>query len=251
MDRVIYTAMTAASQTIERQAVTANNLANVSTPGFRAQIAALRAAPVVGESPATRVLVASSTPAFDNSTGEFNYTERPHDVALSENGWLAVQLQDGTEAYTRNGMIHIDENGLLRVDGYPLLGENGVLEVPLQSKVTIGTDGTLTTLGAGDEPSTVAQVGRIKRVYIEAHEILRGEDGLFHLTPEALAVRGNELDDNTDVRIMPGVLEGSNVNAAATLIELIAHARHFDMQMKAIQNADENAQRANQMLSMN
>lgn len=84
MDHAIYTAMGAARQTLEQQSITANNLANASTPGFRAQLAALRAVPVDGPSLATRTLVTASTPGADMSQGALNYTARPLDVALQQ-----------------------------------------------------------------------------------------------------------------------------------------------------------------------
>ena len=82
MDHAIYTAMGAASQTLDQQSVTASNLANASTPGFRAQLNALRAVPVNGWSLPTRTLVTASTPGADMSQGAMDYTERPLDVAM-------------------------------------------------------------------------------------------------------------------------------------------------------------------------
>ena len=101
MDHAIYTAMGAASQTLNQQAVTASNLANASTPGFRAQLNALRAVPVEGLSLPTRTLVAASTPGADMTPGQMDYTSRPLDVALQQDGWLAGQTADGGEGYTR------------------------------------------------------------------------------------------------------------------------------------------------------
>ena len=91
MDHAIYTAMGAASQTLNQQAVTASNLANASTPGFRAQLNALRAVPVEGLSLPTRTLVTASTPGADMTPGKMDYTSRPLDVALQQDGWLACR----------------------------------------------------------------------------------------------------------------------------------------------------------------
>ena len=87
MDHAIYTAMGAASQTLNQQSVTASNLANASTPGFRAQLNALRAVPVEGLSLPTRVLVADTTPGADMTPGDLNFTSRPLDVAVQLAGW--------------------------------------------------------------------------------------------------------------------------------------------------------------------
>ncbi len=250
MDRVIYTAMSAASQALNQQAITSHNLANVSTTGFRAQLATMKAVPIQGNSMTTRTLVTTTTPLFDSSMGALNYTGRELDVALMEDHWLAIQLPDGSEAYTRNGNIVVDENGTLTIEGYPLLGDSGVLTIPLHANVSISTDGTLSSLGAGDDPTTIAQVGKIKRVQLLPNEIVRGDDGFFHSTETTKNLRGANLPDNPNIKLMSGVLESSNVNPVSAMVDLISHSHKFEMQMKGIMTADENAQKANQILSL-
>ncbi|HCB26048.1 MAG TPA: flagellar biosynthesis protein FlgF, partial [Citrobacter freundii] len=146
MDHAIYTAMGAASQTLNQQAVTASNLANASTPGFRAQLNALRAVPVEGLSLPTRTLVVASTPGADMTPGQMDYTSRPLDVALQQDGWLAVQTADGSEGYTRNGAIQVSPTGELTIQGHPVIGEAGPIAVPEGSEVTIAADGTISAL---------------------------------------------------------------------------------------------------------
>lgn len=250
MDRVIYTAMSGASQTLNQQSITSHNLANVSTVGFRAQLTAMKAVPIVGSSMPTRTMVTATTPTYDSTIGAFNYTGRNLDVALSQNDWLAVQLADGSEGYTRNGAIQIDENGTLNIQGFPLLGDNGVLTVPQRSQVSVSTDGTLSALGAGDKRTTIAQVGKIKKVHLERNELVRGDDGFFHATAATINNRGAVLQDNPNAKLMSGALEGSNVNPVTAMVNLISHSRQFEMQMKQITTADENAQKANQILSL-
>lgn len=250
MDHAIYTAMGAARQTLEQQSITANNLANASTPGFRTQLAALRAVPVDGPSLATRTLVAASTPGADMSQGALNYTGRPLDVALQQDGFLALSLPGGGEAYTRNGSIQVSANGQLTVQGMPLQGDGGPIEVPPSAEITIAADGTISALNPGDPPNTIAQIGRLKLVKADAREVMRGDDGLFRLTPETQQRRGNLLANDPQVRVMPGVLEGSNVKPMETMVDMIANARRFEMQMKVIHSVDENEQRANSLLSV-
>ena len=221
MDHAIYTAMGAASQTLNQQAVTASNLANASTPGFRAQLNALRAVPVEGLSLPTRTLVTASTPGADMTPGKMDYTSRPLDVALQQDGWLAVQTADGSEGYTRNGSIQVDPTGQLTIQGHPVIGEAGPIAVPEGAEITIAADGTISALNPGDPANTVAPVGRLKLVKADP-----------------------------TLRVMSGVLEGSNVNAVAAMSDMIASARRFEMQMKVISSVDDNAGRANQLLSM-
>ncbi|WP_058913965.1 flagellar basal body rod protein FlgF [Entomohabitans teleogrylli] len=250
MDHAIYTAMGAASQTLNQQAVTASNLANASTPGFRAQLNALRAVPVEGYSVPTRALVTASTPGVDMSPGEMNYTGRALDVALQQDGWLALQSPDGTEAYTRNGSITRSPTGMLTVQGMPVLGDGGPIAVPEGAEITIAADGTISALNPGDAPNTVAPIGRLKLVKADAREVMRGDDGVFRLTTEARAARGAVLARDEGARVVSGVLEGSNVKPVAVMADMIADARRFEMQMKVITSVDENEQRANQLLSL-
>ncbi|ORM74876.1 flagellar biosynthesis protein FlgF, partial [Pantoea wallisii] len=164
MDHAIYTAMGAASQTMEQQSVTASNLANASTPGFRAQLNALRAVPVSGWSLPTRTLVAASTPGADMTQGSLDYTERPLDVAVQQDGWLAVRTADGSEAYTRNGNMQISPTGQLTIQGNPVMGDGGPIAIPQGAEITIAADGSITALNAGDAPNATVQLGRLKLV---------------------------------------------------------------------------------------
>src|SRR4051812_9193711 len=111
MDKLIYTAASGAKHLMEQQATTANNLANVSTTGFRSQIDAFRAVPVVSEGTLpTRTFVVDATVGTDFATGPLQATGRDLDIAVKGKGWLAVQMPDGTEAYTRNGAIQMNAN---------------------------------------------------------------------------------------------------------------------------------------------
>lgn len=251
MDRAIYTAMGAASAALTQQSVAANNLANAATTGFRAQLAAFRAAPVNGPTLATRTLVVPSVPGNDFSPGPINYSGNNLDVALSQHGWLAVQLPDGGEAYTRNGRIETDSEGGLRVQDYPLLGADGQpLTVPPGAAVSIGPDGALSVLGAGDEPRTLAQIGQLKLVRAEPDSLRHDDSGLFTLTDAARAQRGAVLPPDPALRLTPGAFEGSNVSPVQTMVAMIDNARSFEMQMKVISNVNDNARAGNQLLAI-
>lgn len=204
MDHAIYTAMGAASQTLNQQAVTASNLANASTPGFRAQLNALRAVPVEGLSLSTRTLVTASTPGADMTPGKMDYTSRPLDVALQQDGWLAVQTADGSEGYTRNGSIQVDPTGQLTIQGHQVIGEAGAIAVPEGAEITIAADGTISALNPGDPANTVAPVGRLKLVKATGSEVQRGDDGIFRLSAETQATRGPVLQADPTLRVIRG-----------------------------------------------
>ncbi|WP_163575940.1 flagellar basal body rod protein FlgF [Halomonas faecis] len=249
MDRILYTAMSGAKQSMDQQAVVSHNLSNVSTAGFRAQLHAMRAVPVQGEAAhATRTSVAASTPGTDYSQGPITRTGRDLDVAPEGNGWLSVQADDGTEAYTRRGDLQVDGDGVVMINGRPVIGANGPIIVPLGSSVSVGADGTLSAIGAGEDPNALVDVGRLKLVTPD-EGLVRGDDGLFRAPPNA---EGDvaPLPADEEARVASGSLEGSNVSAVEAMVSMLDVARRYEMQMKVVSTADENAQRANGLLSV-
>ncbi|MET3183259.1 UNVERIFIED_ORG: flagellar basal-body rod protein FlgF [Variovorax guangxiensis] len=246
MDRMLYVAMSGAKQVMEQQAAVANNMANVSTPGFRAQIANFRAVPVVGQEAPTRAFVAATTPGADFTHGPLTETGRALDVAVSGSGWLVVQTPDGGEAYTRVGNLQIGADGqLTTMGGRPLMGDNGALTVPPGSTVSIASNGLVSARDAASNVLTgIAEVGRLKLVNPQATELERGDDGLFRMRAGQPPAEADEA-----VTLVSGVVEGSNVNPVETIVAMIANARSFEMQMKSLQTADTNAQSANKLLA--
>lgn len=250
MDRMIYTALSGANQILQRQAVVANDLANASTIGFKGQLSMYRSVPVNGEGLATRTITAQTTPAADLSEGQIIHTGRALDVAVEGKGWLAVQGSDGKEAYTRAGDLQTDSTGILRSGRFPVLGDDGQpIVLPLNAKVAIAHDGTISALGAGDDPRTLGAAGQLKLVRGGAGEMLRGDDGLFRARPGTAGVSAPLLGDDT-IRVSSGALESSNVSPTTAMVSMIDDARAFEMQMKMISTADDNARSANRLLSL-
>lgn len=246
MDRLIYTAMTGAKHAFTQQAGVAHNLANASTTGYRAMEHKFRAVPVQGGELPTRAFVvdASVVDVFDQ--GPLMATGRPLDVAVQGAGWISVETAGGGEAYTRAGNLQISTNGQLQTaSGLPVLGDGGPIAIPPDNSVTISPDGTVSAVPLFGTPNNVAVVGRLKLVNPPENELQRGGDGLFRLASGAPA----EVDEN--VKLATEALEGSNVNPVDAMVNMIALARQFDMQIKMLQTADANANKANQILSMN
>ncbi|TJZ73827.1 flagellar basal-body rod protein FlgF [Chitiniphilus eburneus] len=245
MDRLIYTAMTGAKNSAYRQEAIAHNLANVGTPGFRAQLESFRAVPVIGGGGTlpTRAFVVEQTTGSDFAAGTLQQTGRELDVAVNGSGWFAVQTDTG-EAYTRNGGFEIDANGLLKTrNGLTVLGENGPITVPENTIVTFGTDGTIS--GADrNNPAQVNELGRLKLVNPNLATLDRGNDGLFRQRD------GTPAPADGAVTVSGGFMETSNVNAVDSLVGMIAAQRHYDMQVKLIQTADTNARSAAQLITM-
>jgi flagellar basal-body rod protein FlgF len=245
MDRLIYTAASGAKHILEQQATTSHNLANVSTTGFRAQIDAFRAVPVQGDGLPTRTFVVDSTIGADFSTGPVQATGRELDVAVKGKGWIAVQMADGTEAYTRNGALQMSPNGLLQTaDGNTVQGEGGPISIPPDVTVSIGADGTIATLANGTPPAASTVLGRLKLVNPAEQDLVRGDDGLFRLKT------GGAAPADPQVSVAGGMLEGSNVNAVDAMVGMIALARSFETQMSLLKNAENNAAKATQILAL-
>ena len=246
MDRLIYTAATGAKHILEQQATTSNNLANVSTTGFRAQMDVFRAAPVQGPGLPTRAYVVDSTAGNDFSSGALQVTGRELDVALKGPGWLAVQMPDGSEAYTRNGSLQMSPNGVLQTaSGHTIAGDGGPISIPPDAVPTIGGDGTISTLSNVDQPAAPVLLGRLKLVNPPEGELVRGDDGLFRMK------NGVAAQPDPAVRVTGGALEGSNVNPVDCMVDMISLARSFDVQMSLLKNAENNAAKATQILALN
>jgi flagellar basal-body rod protein FlgF len=239
MDRLIYLAMSGAKATLQRQDVLANNLANASTTGFRAELQAFRAVPVRGDGASTRVYALESTVGYDAQPGTVSATGRNLDVAVQGNSWLAVQSLEGTEAYTRAGNIQVSTEGtLVTPGGLPVLGDGGPITVPPNATVEIAPDGTVTTTVGNNKPQ---QAGKLKLVTPEG-PLTRGTDGLFRATD-------GDLSADPNARVQSGALEGSNVSTVETMVAMISAARQFEQQMKMLQTAEQKEQSATKLLA--
>ena len=241
MDRMIYLSMSGAKATMQRQDTLANNLANVSTPGFRAELQAFRAVPVQGSGASTRVYALETTTGYDGSSGAITATGRNLDVAVTGSSWLSVQALDGTEAYTRGGSFDVSSEGtLVTRSGLPVLGDGGPIQIPPNAVVSIGGDGTVSAKGTDGKTTAV---GRLKVVTPEA-PLTRGVDGLFRAAD-------GDLPADTNARVQDGALEGSNVSPVETMVAMISAARQFEAQMKMLSTAEGNEKAAAQLLSAN
>lgn len=244
MDRIIYTAMSGANAAAHRQAVLSNNLANVSTNGFRAELSTYRAVPVRGDGATTRVFATEATAGHLDQPGPAQRTGRDLDVMPQGKAWFAVQGLDGNEAYTRNGAFEVSPTGDLTTgNGLLVLSDGGApINVPPGAQVSFGFDGTVSAKVAGLPPSVI---GRLKLATPTPEAPLRrGDDGLFR------AAGGDVLPNDANARLMVGVLEGSNVNAIEAMVGMIQTARQFETQMRLLQTAESNDRSASQLLSL-
>lgn len=247
MDKMLYLAMSGAKQSMLAQSVNSNNLANATTTGFKQDLEQFRSMPVYGQGMPSRVYAMSERPSTDFSPGTFNTTGRDLDMAISGEGWLAVQAEDGTEAYTRAGDLRIDANGILTTGaGHPVIGNNGgPIVVPPAESIEIGSDGTISIRPVGQAPNVLAEVDRIKLVNPNPDEVTKGNNGLIRLKQQ-----GEVAPADAAVRLVSGVLEGSNVNTVEAMVRMIELQRQYEMQVKMMSTAKENDASATALLRM-
>jgi flagellar basal-body rod protein FlgF len=235
MDRMLYVAMAGAKETLRAQTVNNHNLANASTHGFKADLAAFQSRAVDGSGYASRVYTQSASNGWKQDGGSLITTGRDLDIAVNGDGWLAVQGPDGKEAYTRAGDLQVDATGMLvTAAGRPVMGDGGPINIPPYTSIFFAGDGSISLVGQGQTPEASSTVGRLKLVNPAADQLEPAGENLFRLKD------GSTAPADAAVRIGSGVLETSNVNAAEAMVNMITLARQFEMQVKAIRTAEEN-----------
>jgi flagellar basal-body rod protein FlgF len=246
MDRMLYVAMSGASQTLAGQAVNANNLANASTTGFRADLLNFVRYDLQGPGYPTRIYSLADHTNVDGTPGSKLETGNDMDVAIDGDGWIAVQAPDGSEAYTRAGNLKISANGtLITGAGHPVKGDSGsAIAIPPAEKVDIGTDGSITIRPLGQSASALSVVDRIKLVKIDAADLVKGDDGLLRRRT------GGPAPTDSTVRLTTGALESSNVNGVEAMVNMIALSRQFEMQIKMMKTAEDNDKASQQLMQI-
>src|SRR6185437_3751131 len=244
MDRLVYVAMSGAKEILTAQAANNANLANANTVGFRADLTAFQTQQVTGAGLPSRAYANDSSAGWDASSGVLQHTGQPLDVAVKGAGWIAVQAGDGTEAYTRAGDLHLDPTGvLMTATGNPVLGDAGPITVPPETAINIGGDGSVSIVGQGQPATGMSVVGRIKLVNPPPANLARGADGLFRNTDPNTPVAAD-----ATVHLEPGALESSNVNIAESMANMIELARNYEVQVKAMKAAEDNAAQSSKLL---
>lgn len=246
MDRALYIAMSGARQNTLGQSAHANNLANVNTRGFRSDYTQSRAMSVFGEHFPTRAYAMTERPASDFRQGPLMETGRRMDVSIEGDGWFAVVGPDGKEAYTRAGDLSVDPNGrLMNGSGLQLIGTAGPVVLPAFEKIEVSRAGIVSIQPFGEVPAAQAEPVQLKLVKPDLQSLEKGEDGLFRFRDPAQ--QAAKLD--TNITLVNGFVEGSNVNAVKELTDLIALNRQYEMQVKMMKKVDENTSATTQILS--
>lgn len=240
MDHLIFTAVSGATRSLNQQKIHANNLTNVNTQGFRADLERASSNKVAGYGYDTRYLVRGQNAGVDMSIGETQETGRDLDIAIIGDGLIAVRNGRG-EAYTRNGQLEVSDSGNLTVGGMPVLGDNGPIILPDYAELTISADGTISVIPRDGDVMAMQEVERIKLVDIPANRLNKNEQGLLvsnrRTTPRA-----------ETVEVVAQHLEGSNISAVSEMVSSIALNRQFEAQIKMMKVAEELAQTGNRLI---
>jgi len=243
MSEQLYLAMAGARETLISQTIHSNNLANASTPGFRADLYNAQSLELLGDSASATVYNVSGKPNTDFTPGTIMTTDRDLDVAIKGQGWFVVQNSEGKEAYTRAGSFQLNANGqLTTTSGKLVMGNGGAIALPPSETMTIANDGTISVRPIGQSATTLAVVDRLKLVNPEQSNLQKGADGLFYLKDDTSAAA------DPNVQIVSRALESSNVNAVDSMLNIIAMARQFEFQMKIMQDLDQNGDLLAQLL---
>lgn len=246
MEPILYNAITGGKSDFKRQELIANNLANINTPGFKADLYQAQAMYMNGNDHSGsngQSFIVQGPNGIDLTPGEIITTGRDLDIAIDGDGWMAVKDSQGREAYTRGGSLRLDVNGqLITAGGKAVLGDGGPISIPPAKSIEIGNDGTITVVPLDGDVKSLAILDRIKLVKLDRNNVVKNEEGLLQLKQGGKAVA-----DGT-VKLINGAIEGSNVKAIDQMVGMISAGREFDAQMKILSTVDENGQKLAQLL---
>jgi len=240
--------------------VTANNLANVSTHGFKrsravfedllyqtlrqpgAQSSQQTQLPT-GLTLGTGVRPVATERIF--TQGNLQQTGNNLDVAVNGQGFFQVQLPDGTTAYTRDGSFHLDAQGqLVTSSGYAL---QPAITIPSNAlTITVARDGTVTVTQPGQ--ATPTQVGALQLAnFINAAGLQSQGENLYVETAASGTPTTNTPGTNGLGTLSQGYVETSNVNVVEELVNMIQTQRAYEINSKAVQTSDQMLQRLSQL----
>lgn len=234
MIRGIYAAASGLQVATEQQEVTAYNLAQSTAPGYRQRGLFFETFDrVLGRAsePTGDLTGARTAGAYhDFRPGPLKFSDNPYDLALSEPDQFFTLRGPNGPLYTRNGQFRITAEGrMVSPAGYPLLGEEGPIEVPAETRrVDVGTDGTVSADGQ--------QVGRIRPArFADPRQLTAAGPTLYTASP---GVRPQDAEG----RVLQGYLDGSNVEPADAMVRMILGARYYDANQRTLRTISESMQ---------
>jgi flagellar basal-body rod protein FlgF len=244
MEPILYNATGGGRADFNKQAIIANNLANINTPGFKADLYQAETMYANNANGSTHSFNVQAPNAIDLSPGELMTTGRELDVAIDGNGWLALKDKEGKEVYSRGGSLRVDVNGqLTTASGKAVMGDGGPISIPPAKSIAIGSDGTISIVPLDGDAKGLAVLDRIKLVTLDKNNVVKNDEGMIQLKQG-----GKPPLADASVRVVQGAIEGSNVKAIDQMVGMISSGREYDSQMKLLSTVDENAQKLAQLL---
>ena len=236
MDRLVFTSNATIKEQATARQVLVNDLANVSTVGFKSSYdVALQSVKVEGAGFDSRFQAqAVARDQIRLTPGPVMATGRPMDIALADSAVLAVQAPNGDLAFTRRGDLKINPQGQLENgSGHLVLGNGGPIAVPPGMMATINPDGTVYAKDPAQPPTAPSVlIDQLRLRDATDVKLGRRQDGLFKLDGQA---DGADIPaGNTPPRLIPQALEGSNVSAIEAMTRLIDQSRSFETQIRII-----------------
>lgn len=243
MDRGLFVAASSTSALMERQGLISQNMANVSTPGFKRLFDRQVAWPAPEQAQfASRVYAPLLTAGVDTTPGVLVKTDNPLDLAFPEDHYLGINLPGGGEAFTRRGDLTLDDQGVLRLStGEEVQGEGGApIAIPAGFIPNVASDGTVAAVDPAN-PKNRAEVGRLRWVS-------SAKDGVTMLDNGRLGIKAPQ-DPTERAKIVSGAVEQSNVSAAEMLVKMIETSRLHDLNGRLISAFSSTDQKGTELLS--
>jgi flagellar basal-body rod protein FlgF len=236
MDKLVFTSNSTIKEMATARQVLVNDLANVSTVGFKSSYdVAMQSVMVQGAGFDTRVQAqAVARDLVRLEPGAVMATGRPLDIALAGRSVLAVQASNGEMAFTRRGDLKVNVQGQLETgNGHLVMGEGGPINIPPGLQVTVNPDGSVYARDPNQVgPAASVLIDQLRLRDASATLLSRRTDGLFNVAEKPA---GTDITNGTEVpQVIPQALEGSNVNAIEAMVRLMDHSRSFETQMKII-----------------
>ena len=234
MDRMIYTAFSSMEAAMTRQRVTASNLANAQTTGFRAETFTVDPLALVGPSLEARTMNRGGVYGADMRAGTMIQTGQPLDIVMNGGALMTLQGADGSEVYSRRGDLSVSASGMLQNgDGLPVMGNAGPITVPSGRTISIGDDGSVFAADPALPNAPLETIGQIKLASAEGSRIAKDLDGFLRV------IGGGILPADAEASVTSGALEQSNVNTTQVLVDMIEAQRGFERRAKLFSTASE------------
>jgi flagellar basal-body rod protein FlgF len=243
MDKSLFISSHGAKNAMRQLEVLTNNMANVNTNGFKADQTFMQQYDASSKDNNTRSYSKLEKIYTNFDPGSIINTGRDLDLAVDGDGFIAVQSKSGREGYARTGSLQMTPDGsLITSAGHLVMGNSGIINIPPSEKLHISPDGSISAVLLGT--TDLVPIDKIKLTNPNVTQLQKGEDGLFYMNSGASA------DDDINVKIVSGALEGSNVNVIDTMAKLIDLSRGYEIHTNYMKTIADNTSKSNEILSI-